>query len=262
MTETKVKFSVFTKPWRTLSIDELGQKIAGWGLDGIEFPLRPGYQVEPQAADKELPQLVKRLGEYGVKVFSVASSTEERIFAACAEAGVPMIRVMPKIEKEEGYWASFRKERANLESLLPLCEKYGVKIGVQQHCGDYITDTTGMFQLLDGLDSRYIRAILDAAHEGLTGRDPEYSLQIIWNQLGMVNFKNAYYRRTTGPEAKAEWEVYWTTGPHGLSDWTKLAEGLKQRNYDGVITLSAEYTDEERVDEYTAFDAAYMKSLF
>lgn len=263
MTTAKVKLSVFTKPWKTASIDELGEKVSGWGFDGIEFPIRDGFQVEPHEADKKLPLLVKQLGEYGLSVFSIASSTEERIFAACAESGVPMIRVMPRVSMEEGYLASVKRERAFLESLLPLCERYGVKIGVQQHCGDFIIDATGISQLLDGLDAGHIQAIWDAAHDGLTGRHPEHGLEIVWSQLGMVNFKNAFYRRTNGPEASvAEWETYFTTGTQGLASWSRIAAYLKKRGYDGVITLSAEYDDEERVDEYTATDVAYMKSLF
>ena len=44
----KVLFSVFTKPWRTLPLARLGEMVSGLGFDGIEFPLRPGYQVEPE----------------------------------------------------------------------------------------------------------------------------------------------------------------------------------------------------------------------
>ena len=48
MTEKKITYSVFTKPWKTQPLREVGEFVAGLGFDGIELPVRPGYQVEPE----------------------------------------------------------------------------------------------------------------------------------------------------------------------------------------------------------------------
>lgn len=40
------KFSLFTKPWKTLSVWELCSFVKGMGFDGVEFPLREGFQLE------------------------------------------------------------------------------------------------------------------------------------------------------------------------------------------------------------------------
>lgn len=263
MTHPAVKLSVFTKPWKSQSIAEIGEKLAGLGFDGIEFPLRDGYQVEPKRAEQQLPKLARELAGFGLSVFSVASSTDEPIFAACAEASVPMIRIMANMALEEGYMASEQRERKYLDSLLPLCEKYDVQVGVQQHYGTSVIDAMGLLHLLEGLDSRYIKAVWDSAHDGLTGRAPEHGLDIVWSHLGMVNLKNAFYQRSNGPEAgQAEWKRYFTLGRHGMASWPRVAAYLQQRNYNGVVTMTAEYTDEHNVDEYIALDIAYVKSLF
>lgn len=94
MTEQAIRFSVFTKPWNDLSIPELGQMVKQSGFDGIEFPLREGYQVNPENAKKGLPQLTEQLSDCGLQVYSVAGPLEERVFEACAEAGIPLIRTM------------------------------------------------------------------------------------------------------------------------------------------------------------------------
>ena len=44
---TKVSFSVFTKPWKTQPLVEVGELVKRLGFDGIELPVRPGFQVEP-----------------------------------------------------------------------------------------------------------------------------------------------------------------------------------------------------------------------
>lgn len=47
--------SVFTKPWPKLSVDELGELVSQLGFDGVELPVRPGFQLEPDQVEQELP---------------------------------------------------------------------------------------------------------------------------------------------------------------------------------------------------------------
>lgn len=261
--DKKVTYSVFTKPWKTQSIDELGRFVSSLGFDGIEFPLRKGYQVMPENAEKGLPELASKMKDYGVEITSVASSTDEKVFAGCAKAGIPIIRIMVSIDPTIGYMASEAKAKKELESIIPLCERYGVKVGIQHHCGWDVQSAMGLLHLIEDFEPKYIGAIWDAAHSGLAGEEPEMGLDIVWSHLCMVNLKNAFYRRSNGPEAaEAKWERYFTTGWHGLSSWRRVAEYLKNKDYKGVLCLTAEYSEEDKVNEYIAQDIAYAKSLF
>jgi sugar phosphate isomerase/epimerase len=258
-----VQFSLFTKSWKTLSVWELGRLVSELGFDGIEFPLRDGYQLEPDQAEK-LPKLVQQLGDHGLKIFSVASSTNERVFAGCAEAGIPIIRIIPEFTLAEGYLKSEQRERRRLESLLPLCEKYGVRIGVQQHYGDSIIDSMGLLHFIDGFDPKYIGAIWDCAHDILAGQKPEFGLDIVWSHLCMVNLKNVYYKRLsqTNSHEEAEWELHITSAREGLASWARSIAYLKQRNYSGIVCLAAGYTDGKEEERTIREDLAYAKSLF
>ncbi len=60
----------------------------------------------------------------------------------------------------------------------------------------------------------------------------------------------------------ATWQVYWTTGPQGKASWSRVADELKVRGYAGVVCLTAEYSDEEAVDQLVARDIAFAKGLF
>ena len=257
-----ITLSVFTKPWKDLSVSGLGEFVSRLGFDGIEFPLRPGYQVEPDNAEKGLLQLTKQLGDYGVSITSVASVTEERVFAGCAEAGIPVIRIMIGIG-DDGYMPSERRAKGELEKILPLCEKYGVKVGIQHHCGQFVSNSMEMLHLIEPFNPKHIGAIWDAAHSGLAGEEPEQGLDIVWSHLCMINLKTAFYRRNNGPEAaEAQWDRYFTTGMHGLSSWTRIVKYLQSKSYKGVICLPAEYTDEAQVNKYIAQDIKYVKALF
>jgi len=263
MEKQQIYFSIFTKPWK-MGLDRLGEFVAGLGFDGIELPVRDGYPVEPAQVEK-LPQATRQLARQGVRVFSIAGPSDERTLAACAEAGIPIIRVMVPIDAE-GYLATETRMRREYDRLLPLLEQYGVKLGIQNHSGRYIANANGLRHLIEGYDPRRIGAVWDAAHNALNGEEPELALEILWSHLCMVNLKNATWVRKSAPEgthvSEAGWEPYWTGGRQGLASWPRVAAELTRRGYRGVICLTAEYSDPAIVDRQIAEDLAYARSLF
>ncbi len=60
MPSSSIQFSVFTKPWH-LPLPELAALVKGWGFDGVELPVRPGYQVTPENVRRGLPEAVRIL---------------------------------------------------------------------------------------------------------------------------------------------------------------------------------------------------------
>jgi sugar phosphate isomerase/epimerase len=260
VSESRIVYSVFTKPWK-MPLPELGELVAGLGFDGIELPIRPGFQVEPENVG-DLPKAARQLAEHGVRICSVAGPADEATVAACAEAGVPIIRVMARIN-DDGYLAGEARTRREYDALLPALEKYGVTLGVQNHCGRFVPNALGLRSLLEGYDPRLIGAVWDAAHEALAGTEPELAIDVIWPHLCMVNLKNGLWVRRNGPEAQwAEWHQYWTSGRQGLASWPLVAAELQRRGYRGVICLTAEYSDHDAVNRLIAEDLAFAKSLF
>ena len=262
MGEGPVTFSVFTKPWKQMPLGELGAFVKRLGFDAIELPVRPGFQVEPEAVGRGLPAAVRTLGDHGVRIASVAGPTDERTIAACAEAGVPVIRICVGTGGKPYMEAEAQTQR-ELEALVPLLERYGVAIGIQNHCGDGVCSAMGIRHLIERFDPRHVAAVWDAAHSALEGEEPELGLDIVWSHLCMVNLKNAYRRRANGPEAEvARWEVYWTSGRQGFASWPRVASELKRRDWHGVVCLTAEYSEEASVERLIAEDIAFAKALF
>lgn len=261
MQSGKVQLAVFTKPWPSDSISELADRVKMMGFDGAEVPVRPGFQVEPENAEKRLGELVDRFAQSQVNVVSIASVLEEPVFAACATAGVPLIRIMAPVTRGR-YLDSENSLRGQLTEALPLCERYGVRIGVQQHYGDNVNDAVGLRALLREVDERWVGAIWDAAHDALAGLAPENGLDVIWDRLFMVNLKNAFYIRANGPEAElAEWRRHFTSARHGLASWPRVAAELRRRDYQGAVCLTAEYSDAAEVDRLCVEDLEYAKKL-
>ena len=257
-----MKYSVFTKPWPELSVVELCKKVSGWGFDGVEFPLRDGFQVEPGNAEKELPVLAKMMKEHGLSIMSVASSTDENIFAACQAAGVPIIRIMgPGLDG--GYNEGIKAFKTYLDKLPVLCEKYGVTVGLQNHNNNMVSTTMELRVLLEDYNPKHIGAVWDAAHSGLCMESADKALDIIWDKLILVNLKNAYWRQRNGPEApQASFYPYFTLGRNGMASYPDIIKYLKARDYCGDICLPAEYSDGPLVEELAPQELRYIKELF
>jgi sugar phosphate isomerase/epimerase len=205
---------------------------------------------------------VRVFHDYGLRVASVASTLEEPVFAACAAAGVPVIRIMGNVTRG-AYLASEAALQAQLRDVVPLCERYDVRVGVQEHYGDNVSDAFGLRALLRDLDGRWITAIWDAAHDALAGVPPETGLEVVWDRLAMVNLKNVYYERVNGPEAEtAEWRRHFTSGRHGLASWPRIAAELRRRGYAGTVCLTAEYQEPADVTRLCTEDLRYARGLF
>ena len=260
---SNIVYSVFTKPWREQSIAELGKLVSGLGFTAIEFPVRPGYQVEPENVGRGLPELARGLADYGVSIASVAGPTDEATIAACAEAGVPTVRICLRMDAPDGYLAAEARLRREYDAMIPLLERYGVQIGIQNHNGPDLANALAIRHLIGDYAPKHFGAVWDAAHEALAGTEPEFALDIIWSHLCMVNLKNGFWQRINGPEAPyALWKTYWTSGQHGLANWPRVVAELKRRGYRGVVCLTAEYSDHDSVDRLIAEDMAFAQELF
>ncbi len=147
---TRYLWSVFTKPWAGLPGDELGRLVAGLGFTGAEIPVRDTAYVTPATAEAELPKFVAQLRAEGVEPISIASDLSESAFAACAEAGVPLIRIMASL----GATATqprYAVRGSSWKRSAGFTEQYGVQVGVQQHHGRFVASSLGVLQLLEGL---------------------------------------------------------------------------------------------------------------
>lgn len=258
----QVDFTLFTKPWK-LPLPELATYVKQLGFDGVELPVRPGYQVEPENVTEGLPEAARILADHGLKIGTVAGPTDEKTVAACAEAGVPIIRICVGIDMELGYMATVAKLQREYDAVQPMLESYGVAIGIQNHCDLCVCNAMGIRHLIERYDPEQFCAVLDQAHCGLDGEAPELAIDIVWSHLRVVNLKSAIWQRSNGPEAEvAQWRPYWTSGRQGLALWPRVASELQRRDFVGDICLTAEYSDHDAVDRLVVEDIAFARSLF
>jgi sugar phosphate isomerase/epimerase len=162
------------------------------------------------------------------------------------------------MECEDGWVREF-------EAAYPLCEKYGVKIGVQNHFGHNrlsVYTSMELRHLLDRCDGRYVGAVWDAGHCALAYEVPEQGIDIVWDYLLLVNLKNGYVKRYEDIKTeKAEYLFYMTKGDDGVIDWKRIVEYLKKRGYGGDLCLTGEYARHEHLMDYIKADVKYLKEI-
>jgi len=260
-----MRLTVFTKQWPDLSPDVLGEFVSSMGFAGIEYPLREGFQVELGKEAEQMPGFVAALKKHGVCVSSIAGELNENAFAACRIAGAGIIRIMLYGDAGIDYMQCEDNWVRQLEAVYPLCEKYGVKIGIQNHFGhDRLCVFTSMElrHILDKLDPRYAGAVWDAGHCALAYEVPEQGLDIVWDRLILVNLKNGYVKRYDDYDTDApRYRFYMTKGEEGAISWERIVNHLKKRGYDGDLCLTAEYTRHEFLLNYLKDDVEYLKRL-
>lgn len=258
----EIRYTVFTKPWKTMSLPELAAHVSGLGFTGVEFPVRPEFQVEPERVGEGLIEAASVFADHGVSIESVAGPTDEATIAACGDAGVPIIRICPAVGGE-GYWATLERLRREFAELQPILEAHGVAIGIQNHCNNFISSAHAIMDLVGEYSPDQFCAVWDPAHNVLSGEIPEQAIDIFWSHLRMVNLKSPVWLRQNGPEAeRAQWRSYWTSGREGIAPWEKTVALLQERGWKGPVTLCAEYSDHDSVDRLIADDVAYAKKLF
>ncbi len=262
--------TVFTKPWPEKSLPELADLVAGLGLDGIELPVRPGFQVTPEKVAAELPKAAKIFKERGLAIRSVAGPEEETTVRAMGEAGIPILRTMARIDMKVGYLKSVDEMRRRWDALLPALEKNKVTIGVQNHCDYFVGSAMGLVALIGKYDRKHVAAVLDPAHCGLAGEPDDLAIDVAWPHLVLVNLKSGFQRMIAGPEVEdVQWKKYWTTGRFGITSWPRVIKDLAKRGYGGDYCLTAEYSNPDGsgdlkgdpVDRLIKDDIALARSL-
>lgn len=259
------QLAVFVKPWKALTLVELGAHVRKLGFQWIELPVRPGFACQPATIEHDLSEAVKLLGDQGVRILNVTASlplNDERLYAACATAGIGMNRVMFGTDGQR-YWEAEQAARRQLDAALPFCERYGIQIGIQNHYARFVgVNEMGLYHLVKDYNPKHVGVIWDAAHNALEGMEPELAIDVVEAYLCCVNLKNAFWQRVNGPEAEvAEWKVYWTSGCQGRASWPRVVAKLQAINYTGPICLTAEYSDEHAVDRLIQQDLAFAQSL-
>lgn len=280
-----MKIIINSKFFAQYSVEQLGEKAVELGYDGIDICIRPGHPIHGDNVAEALPEaagiwrdqgLTCPLATAPVSTIDPSAPGVERFYAACAEAGIPRLKIgFWKFDGEDEYWQVLEAAREGLEAFVRLGEKYGVQTCYQIHSGPCIgSNCAGLMHLIQGFDPAYVGAYPDFGHLALDGEDWAMGLAMIREYLSVVGIKDAFYISQSEGETPNYRPCFVKAG-EGCVDWPRCLELLDKMDFDGPLTVHTEYRFDEsiirqvgysetsppNVEMWAKEDAAYIRRV-
>ncbi|MGE0759755.1 MAG: sugar phosphate isomerase/epimerase family protein [Pirellulaceae bacterium] len=236
----------FTKPFQQLSFEETADTVAEIGWDGIECPVRPKGQVEPERAADDLPRLVEALRARGKELMLLATAITradqpyaESLLRTAAKLGIPRYRLgFIKYDLSRPIAEQVRETRAQMRDLAALNADIGIQGGYQNHSGrDYVgAPVWDVWSMIQDLDPRHLGVCFDIGHATIEGgRSWPIDARLMLPHLAAVFVKDFVWRKT--PQG---WREEWVLLGEGMVDRAYF-RWLRESSYSGPISQHHEY---------------------
>ena len=249
-TTRKHPVCVFTKPFNSLSYDQLASEISKLGFDGIEAPIRAGGHVEPEAVPTELPRLIEALKAHGLDLTMMSTDINDAndpltvsTLNVAAELGVKFYRMKYfKYDESRPIPAQITSWKSQLRDLAAMNKQLGITGLYQNHAGrNYFGAALWDLHIaLEGIDPSEVGVAYDIRHataEG--GMSWPTTFQMIRPHVKVVYVKDFVWSEGSKPE-----NVPLGKGRVDPSFFKMLAKA----GFSGPISLHEEYLDHKKIE--------------
>jgi sugar phosphate isomerase/epimerase len=239
---------MFTKHLEGWDLEQIIAGLKRAGVQGADLCVRPGYPVNPENALTALPAAARRFAEEGLCIplittpgdFTDASMDyAEALFAACAEAGVGLLKLGYWYMEGDGYWATMDRCRARLEGFAKLAEKTGVKPIVHNHSGATMgLNSCSVMSIVESFDPSLVGVFSDVGHLSIVGEPYPMAFDIVKHYMAAVAFKDLVRMK----HADGSWGIdVWPLGM-GYGNFPQVMGLLKAADFSGPISFHCEYS--------------------
>ena len=257
---------VFTKPFNSLSFDELADQISRLGFHGIEAPIREKGHIEPADVDEKLPQLVEALAARNLEVTVLTSSVNdvaaphtESVLRTAAGLGIKRYRMKyfkydfnRPIAQQLVEWKAKFRDLAQLNRELKITGLYQNHAG-EKYLGSSIWDVQ---RVLQDISPREIGVAYDIRHATVEGGTCwPATFHMIKSHVAMVYVKDFLYGATKNDRVRN------VPLGDGFVHGPKFIKMLRAAGYDGPISLHEEYLDHRQPELVSQHLAAIKKDL-
>jgi sugar phosphate isomerase/epimerase len=253
---------VFTKPFNSLSFDELADRIAELGFDGIEAPIRKGGHVEPETVEDELPKLVEALRKRDLEITVMASGVnnpddpvEAKVLRTAAALGIRRYRMKYlQYDLKRSVVEQLNEWRPRLRGLAAVNRDLGIRAVYQNHAsgknlGAALWD---LKYVLEGVPVDQIGVAYDIRHATVEGgMSWPITFNVIRPHVDTVYVKDF---RWVGSRVQ---NVPLGEGQVNPKFFTMLADS----GFAGPISLHEEYLDHRKPELVPQHLAAIKKDL-
>src|SRR5690606_15084610 len=138
-----LKFHLFSKHVQFLGYEEMSERIAEAGYDGVDLTVRKGGNVEPEREEQDLPRAVKAIRQSGLdsivmatNVNDAANTLQRRVLEVTADQAISHYRMeYYRYLQEQTTPESSAHARKKTEQLGELTHKLVINGCYQNHAG-------------------------------------------------------------------------------------------------------------------------------
>jgi sugar phosphate isomerase/epimerase len=253
---------VFTKPFNSLTFDELADRIAELGFDGVEAPIRKGGHIEPADVPEELPKLVDALRKRNLELTVMTSDINdpddpltETVLQTASRLGVRRYRMKYfKYDFNKPILKQLDEWRPRLKDLAAMNKQFGMTAVYQNHAGrNYLgASLWDLGRILDGIAVNEIGVAYDIRHATVEGG---MSWPVTFHRI-LPHIETVYVKDFNWVDRKPK-NVPLGEGQIS-ADFFKM---LKKSDFRGPVSLHEEYLD-HRKPELVPMHLAAIKNDF
>lgn len=238
---------VFTKPFNSLSFDDLAAGVAELGFDGIEAPIRKGGHIEPAQVEEKLPLLVDALKKQDLEITVLTSDVNDpndpltrKVLKTAAGLGIKRYRMQYlaydfkiPIAKQLAEW------KPRLKDLAELNRELGIRAVYQNHAGAKNLGAAiwDLREVLDGISPQDIGVAYDIRHATVEGGTSwPVTFRMIRPHIDTVYVKDFRWQNGRAQNVPL--------GEGQISP--KFFDLLAETDFKGPISLHEEYLDHRK----------------
>jgi sugar phosphate isomerase/epimerase len=197
----KRKFCAFIKFVQSLKYDELAERIAALGFDGVEATVRQGGYIDPADAPAELPKLHAALKKQGLEITIVTSDIvradqphAEHLLQAAAELGIPRYRLgFMQYDLEKPVLEQLAALPPVFDALAALNRRVGIAALYQNHSGAKMVGATiwDLHYLIKNYPVAEVGCVYDIRHATVEAGEAWPTLyQLMKPHIGALSVKD------------------------------------------------------------------------
>jgi len=259
---------MFAKHMRSLDMAQAAASAARWGLDGLDYPVRAGYAVNPDNFRTALPELVRALRREGLSLpmltaegnltDPLGTSYVEPLLGTMMENDVRLLKIgyFP-FREEVGYWPSVSDAREALARWEKVARRYAVTVVYHTHSGPYIgLNASSLMHVVRDFDPSCVGAYLDTGHLTISGEEFPMACSIVGEYLKVVALKDMARVKDTADGRTVFVRKVFRPG-EGATDLRGALRCLVARGFAGPLTIHMEWSrDDDELLAGSGEDAA------
>lgn len=251
-----------------LSVLEKFKLVKSLGFDGVELdsPNDLNEKEILEARDKtglKIPGVVnsvhwrKPMSDPDPAVRAECTQSMIHALEKCKLYGGTTVLLVPGVVNEHvRYDEAWERSTAEIKKLLPVAERTGVKIAIENVWNNFLISPMEAAQYIDQFDSDMIGWYFDVGNIVRYGW-PDQWVYILGKRILKVDIKE--YSRTKQKE-EGIWEGFKVKLGEGDSDWAKVNKALKEVGYSGWGSAEVSGGDRERLKEISErMDEVYSR---